>query len=222
MASEKKFVIAGIGEVLWDVLEDGEKLGGAPINFAYHAGMLGAEAYAVSTVGDDDRGRRAMTELEQSGVSVEHISVMMGATTGYVEASVDENGIASYLFPNDVAWDHLQVGEATKDLAGRLDAVCFGSLAQRAGASREAIMSFLEIMPQRSLKVFDLNVRQRFYTPEIIRVSLGVADVLKLNDDEINLIADIERLSGSETGETRAIGGKVQTEARSADPGQKR
>lgn len=196
MMDERRYVIAGIGEVLWDVMGSVEKLGGAPINFAYHAGMLGAEAHAISTVGNDGRGRRAIAQLRENGVSVAHIAIIDGATTGYVQASVDAHGVASYLFPDDVAWDNLQVDEGCRRLAPRLDAVCFGSLAQRSGVSRRVIHGFLHLLPPKCLKVFDINIRQEFYSPEIIRTSLAMADVVKLNDEEIALIASMEGLTG--------------------------
>ncbi len=191
-------VIAGIGEILWDIVGDKEELGGAPINFAYHAGALGAEAYAVSSIGDDDRGRATLQELEKRGMSTAHITTIPGAVTGYVLAEVDEQGIATYTFPDNVAWDTLSIGLDTIALGEQMDAVCFGSLAQRSEQSREAILDFLTNRAPHALKVFDLNIRQKFYTAEIIRTSLHCADVLKLNDDEIILLAEMEKLSGSD------------------------
>lgn len=200
-----KPIIAGIGEVLWDVLEQSEELGGAPINFAYHAGALGAEAYAISCVGDDQRGRAALEELRKREVSTEHITELPGATTGYVLARVDEQGVASYEFPDDVAWDRLQIAATTRSLANSLNAICFGSLAQRSEVSQKAIQGFLEGLRGDSLKVFDLNIRQDFYTEEVIRASLQLADVLKLNDDEIVLLAEMFDLNGDQENQMRLL-----------------
>lgn len=190
------FTVAGIGELLWDVLEDTEKLGGAPINFAYHAGALGANTLAISTVGNDLRGKTALVELRRRGVCCDHITVSRDRVTGYVEAKIDAAGVASYQFPDNVAWDAIYLAEETLALAPHLDAVCFGSLAQRSASSRRAIREFLQLIGSTTLKVFDLNLRQQFHTPEIIRSSMAIADVLKLNDDELRLIAKMEKLQG--------------------------
>ncbi len=191
-------VIAGIGEILWDLLKDSEELGGAPVNFAYHAGALGAQAYAISTIGDDARGQATLRELKKRGMSTEHITVLSGAVTGHVLAEVDEQGVASYTFPENVAWDRISIGQNTTALARKLDAVCFGSLVQRSENSREIIMNYVKNEAGEALKVFDLNIRQQFYTENIIRSSLECADVLKLNEQEIVLLAEMERLTGSE------------------------
>jgi fructokinase len=198
-------VIAGIGEILWDVLDNSEELGGAPVNFAYHAGALGAESYAISTVGDDKRGKAALGTLQKRQMSINHITVLEGATTGYVLAEVDEMGVASYTFPDNVAWDRLSIRETTRDLAARLDAVCFGTLAQRSDISRKTVMAYLESVADSTLKVFDVNLRQHFYTESIIRSSLEAANVVKLNDDEIVHIAEMENLTGTEEAQLKTL-----------------
>lgn len=195
---EKRFTIAGIGELLWDVLEDSEKLGGAPINFAYHCRSFGAEAYAISSIGKDRRGKAALEELDTRGVATAHITEIGGVATGYVLANVDEAGVASYNFPEDVAWDRIQINQNTRKLAGTLDAICYGSLAQRSEISRRSILEYLDLLAPEALSVFDLNIRQNFYSEAIIRTSLEKADVLKLNDDEIKIIAEVEDLAGDE------------------------
>ena len=191
-------LVAGIGEILWDVVGDTETLGGAPINFAYHAGQLGAAALAISSIGNDERGQKAISILAEHGIDTDHLTVIETAPTGYVEATVDTNGVATYVFPDGVAWDQIRIESATRELAPRLEAICFGSLAQRSDYSRAAIHHYLESLPADVLKVFDLNIRQNFYSTEIIRDSLHRADVLKLNDDEIALLARLENLQGSE------------------------
>jgi fructokinase len=203
-----RFMITGIGEVLWDIVGEHETLGGAPVNFAYHAGQLGAESWPVSAVGADERGRRAIGSLQSHDVATDHIIEVEGAPTGYVRATVDGDGVASYTFPDDVAWDHLQIVQKTLDLAARLDAVCFGSLAQRSARSREAIHRFLDALPPAALKIFDLNIRQDFYSQKIIRDSLIKADVLKLNDEELTLMAGLEDLGGSPEEQARQLMGR--------------
>lgn len=178
----------GLGEILWDVLPDGRKLGGAPANFAYHVNALGGTGLPVSRIGDDDLGRETLAELAAHGVSTEHISIDPDHPTGTVNAAVDANGVATYTFPDNVAWDFLAFDDATMSLADRADAVCFGTLAQRSAPSRTAIRAFLEAAPN-ALKVYDINLRQDFHTTERIRKSLELADVLKINDEELAFIA---------------------------------
>jgi len=193
----QSFLAIGLGEILWDVLPDGRKLGGAPANFAYHVNGLGGVGVPVSRVGDDALGREALAELSEHGVSTRTISIDKDHPTGTVDALVDEQGVASYVFPDDVAWDFLSIGDAALDLAVTADAVCFGSLAQRSRISRKAIHAFLKAAPD-ALKIYDINLRQNFYSPEIIRASLSLADVLKINDDELALVTDMFSLPSGE------------------------
>ncbi|SDL52067.1 fructokinase [Maridesulfovibrio ferrireducens] len=192
-----EFLIAGLGEILWDVLADSEEIGGAPVNFAYHAGVLGADSIAVSTIGNDERGRRAIKELTGRGLNLETVSIDQEHATGFVEASVDADGVAHYIFPDNIAWDHLTLNDKALSLAPKVDAVCFGTLAQRSDTARASIHVFLKEAPQ-ALKVYDMNLRQHFYNEKVIRLSLEKAHVLKLNDDELRTVAPMFTLSGSE------------------------
>jgi len=194
-----KFIIAGIGELLWDVLEESEELGGAPVNFSYHANSLGAKGYAISTVGDDRRGKAALAVLEKRKMSTRYITVREGSVTGYVLANVDDKGVASYSFPDDVAWDHLTLAEPTLSLAKEVDAICFGSLGQRSPKARLAIVSFLQATRPDTLRIFDINLRQHFYTTEIIQNSLKLANVLKLNNEELEVLGVINDIKGDES-----------------------
>ncbi|NDV26776.1 PfkB family carbohydrate kinase [Desulfovibrio sp. JC010] len=193
----KQLFIAGLGEILFDVLADSEEIGGAPVNFAYHANKLGADGAAISTLGNDERGRRASSELMNRELCLSGVSIDREHETGYVEARLDEQGVATYFFPDDIAWDHLQLNDAAMGFATQVNAVCFGTLAQRSEISRKAIRTFLDAAPQ-ALKVYDMNLRQNFYSKEIIAESLELADVLKLNDDEIAVVAPMFGLEGSE------------------------
>jgi fructokinase len=192
----KKFTIAGIGELLWDVLPDGEVIGGAPVNFAYQVTALGAKGVPISTIGRDPRGERALAELQQRGVDISAISISEDFPTGYVTATIDEEGKAGYSFPDEVAWDHLLVNAYAEKLRDTLDAICFGSLAQRSEHSRRAIHGFLDTLRPETVKVFDVNLRQDFYSGKVIDASLKRTDILKMNEEELPILAEILELRG--------------------------
>jgi fructokinase len=194
----KKFTIAGIGELLWDVLPDAEVIGGAPVNFAYHVTALGARGIPISTVGRDPRGEKALAELKMRGVDISAISVTQDFPTGYVIATVDDEGKAVYSFPEEVAWDHLQVNEYAENLRSALDAICFGSLAQRAEHSRRTIHGYLDSLGPKTIKVFDINLRQEFFTGQVIEASLQRTDILKVNEEELPVLARLLELKGRE------------------------
>lgn len=183
----KNITAVGLGEILWDVLPDVRKLGGAPANFAYHVNALGGTGIPVSRIGDDTLGKETLAELAAHGVSADHISIDPAHPTGTVNADIDTDGLATYTFPDDVAWDFLTLNDDAMQLAETIDAICFGTLAQRSETSRTAIHAFLQAAPQ-ALKVYDINLRQDFHTPERIRASLELADALKINDEELGFI----------------------------------
>ena len=184
-------VIVGLGEVLWDLYPDAAHFGGAPANFASHAASLGAEAWMVSAVGADDFGDRALAALRERGVHCDHLAQDPHHATGRVLVTLDAAGVASYEFAADTAWDHLVWTDGLAALAARCDAVCFGTLGQRSPDSRETIRRFLQATPPAALRVFDVNLRQRFYDAEIIRTSLQLASALKLNDEELPIVAEL-------------------------------
>ncbi len=185
---ERKKVIVGIGELLWDMLPSGKAIGGAPANFAYHAGRLGEEGWVVSAVGDDALGHEILDVLDEK--RLHSLVAMSEKPTGTVQVSLDAAGVPTYTIVEDVAWDHIPFTPKMQDLASRADAVCFGSLVQRNG-SRASVLKFLEAVPASALKVFDINLRQHFYTPEILQKSLEIADVLKINDEEIVILSEM-------------------------------
>ena len=185
---ERKKVIVGIGELLWDMLPSGKAIGGAPANFAYHAGRLGEEGWVVSAVGDDALGHEILDVLDEK--RLHSLVAMVDKPTGTVQVSLDDAGVPTYTIVEDVAWDHIPFTSKMQELASRADAVCFGSLVQRNG-SRASVLKFLEAVPASALKVFDINLRQHFYTPEILRKSLEIADVLKINDEEIVILSEM-------------------------------
>ena len=175
--------IIGIGEVLYDVLPEGAKLGGAPANFAYHIGQFGLDALAVSAVGNDILGEHALKQFDE--VELKYIIPIVNYPTGTVNVSLDSEGVPAYEFAQNVAWDHLKLLPEILDAAKDARAVCFGSLAQRTKASQETIYKFLDSTPSDCLKIFDINLRGTFYNADVIAESLKKANVLKINDEEI-------------------------------------
>lgn len=190
----------GIGELVWDMLPGGRQLGGAPVNFAYWCGRLGAEGYPVSAVGGDDLGREAFDRLAGTGLDLGYVQ-RNALPTGRVNVTLSGNGIPEYDIVEGVAWDALEADARTLELAAQADAVCWGSLAQRSEASRRAIAAILGATRPECLKVFDINIRQHWYSREIVTDSLRQADVLKLNEDELPLVASLLGIgkSGAET-----------------------
>ena len=191
-----RLTVAGIGELLWDVVGDSEQLGGAPINFAYHINSLGGCGVPITAVGDDQRGHRALAELSRRGLNTDSISIIPGHPTGYVEVTTDASGVASYRFPPDLAWDHLRLNQPAKDIAARLDGVCFGTLGQRSPAAAKVIIDFIDGLPKEVRRICDLNLRQRFYSREIIERSMTKANILKLSDEELQVVAAMLGLGG--------------------------
>ncbi len=184
---DKRFVV-GLGEVLWDVLPEGKKLGGAPANFAYHAGQfLGQDnTMAISALGEDALGDETIEALREHGLN--DLMPRVPYPTGTVQVTLAEGGIPTYDIRENVAWDNIPFDHDIQHIASQCRAVCFGSLAQRNVVSRETIQRFLDATPADCLKIFDINLRQQFYTKEIIQESIRRCNVLKINDEELVLI----------------------------------
>ena len=184
----KTDIIVGLGEALWDVLPEGKKLGGAPANFAYHTRQFGFNSVAVSAVGEDKLGDETLAALDEKGL--EYDMARVPYPTGTVQVTLDEEGIPTYDIRENVAWDNIPFTPELEELARNCRAVCFGSLAQRNVVSRETIHKFLDTMPSDNgrLKIFDINLRQNFYTKEVLCDSLCRCNVLKINDEELVII----------------------------------
>ena len=184
---QKRYVV-GLGEVLWDVLPEGKKLGGAPANFAYHAGQfLGSEnTIAISALGEDKLAEETVASLEAHGLN--SLLPRVPYPTGTVQVTLDEEGIPSYNIKENVAWDNIPLTEEMEEVARNCRAVCFGSLAQRNVVSRENIHRFLDMTPNDCVKIFDINLRQQFYTKEVIQESMRRCNILKINDEELVII----------------------------------
>jgi len=192
-------IVVGIGEILWDLLPDGRQMGGAPANFAFHARALGAASVIVSAVGDDPFGREILVQLRSRGLDLSGIATVSSAPTGTVTVALDAGGIPHYTIPEGVAWDVLPWTAGLGDIAARADAVCFGTLAQRSPVSRATIGSFLDATRPDCLRVLDLNLRQSYFSRELVLGLLERATVLKLNDDELAAVAGMLSLPGPET-----------------------
>ena len=178
----KRYVV-GLGEALWDVLPDGKKLGGAPANFAYHAGQFGLDTIAVSALGEDKLAEETIKALEEHGLT--YLMPRVPYPTGTVQVTLSGDGIPSYEIRENVAWDNIPYTPEMTDIAKHCRAVCFGSLAQRNVTSWATIRQFLDDTPEDCLKIFDINLRQQFFTKNIIEESLKRCNVLKINDEEV-------------------------------------
>lgn len=203
--------IVGLGELLWDVFPAGKVLGGAPANFVYHAGSLGCSAMAVSAIGNDAMGREVLTHL--SGKGLRTCLQVTSFPTGTVQVTLDTTGVPTYVVTEQVAWDYITFTPELEQLAAATDAVCFGSLAQRNAVSRRTFTRFFEAMSPGSLKIFDINLRQHFYSQDVITASLCVADVLKMNDQELLELRRLYALGQDETEVCRQLLAKYQLKA---------
>ena len=184
-----KPLIVGLGEILWDCLPEGKKLGGAPANFAFHSCLFGADSVAISAIGNDELGDEILRELDEKGLN--YLLPRVEQETGTVQVTLDSEGIPSYEIKTGVAWDNIPFSTEIKQLAEKCDCVCFGSLAQRSEVSRNTIREFLKHTLQKCLKIFDINLRQQFYTKEIIHDNLLACNVLKINDEELEIVSEM-------------------------------
>lgn len=189
-----KDIIVGMGEALWDCLPEGRKLGGAPANFAYHVGQFGWKTVVVSAIGNDPLGDEILERL--ADVNLEHKIVRVPFPTGTVQVTLSGDGIPAYEICENVAWDNIPWSDELEALAKRTKAVCFGSLAQRNPVSRNTILRFLGTMDADTERIYDINLRQSFYSLEVIEESLKRATILKLNDEEIEVVKALLQITG--------------------------
>ena len=189
-------IVVGLGEVLFDCLPSGQKLGGAPANFAYHVSQFGLTGYAVSAISEDKLGKEITNTFDKVGLH--YILPVVKQPTGTVQVTLDDKGIPQYDICLGVAWDNIPFTDEMKKLAEKTDAVCFGSLAQRSEVSRATIQAFINAMPIKSLKVFDINLRQHWYNREVIGASLLKSNILKINDEEIGIVQSLLQLEGND------------------------
>lgn len=185
MAKKK---LACIGEVLWDCLPEGKVLGGAPSNVAWHAMQMGAESLIISAVGDDEAGRNLLLELDRLSLPTKYIPALSDTPTSKVDAMLDSGGNATYVIHSNVAWDRIVADAGLIALAKSVDAVNFGTLAQRSPVSRESIRTFVKAVPFGAVRMFDINLRPPFFDCNIIAWGLENATVAKMNDDELTAL----------------------------------
>ena len=189
--------VIGVGEVLWDLLLTGSQLGGAPANFAYHAHALGAQARVITRVGKDEYGLEVIRRFHQMGLPETTVQIDETVPTGTAKVALSGDGLAHFTIQENVAWDYIAVTDDAVAVARRGDAICFGSLAQRCEPSRNTIQHLVAATPPDALRVFDINLRQQFYSRDVIEQSLQMASVLKLNDDELPTLAAMFSMTGS-------------------------
>jgi fructokinase len=187
-------LMIGLGEVLWDLLPSGKVLGGAPANFAYMVTVLGDQGIVASRVGNDDLGREACRAMQGLGLSTAYLQHDATHETGAATVSIDNAGQPNFTIKNSVAWDFLEWTPQWNELSAKADVVCFGSLAQRSSASAATVERFLINTPKKTLRIFDVNLRQSFYNLGVLRRSFQYADVVKLNDHELLQVSNLFRL----------------------------
>jgi len=190
--------IVGLGEALWDVLPDGKKLGGAPANFAFHVAQFGLNSLAVSAIGNDKLGDETLDAFDSKGLK--YYMQRVPYPTGSVQVKLDDEGVPCYDIKENVAWDNIIFTPELEEIAKNCRAVCFGSLAQRNIISRQTINMFLDCMPDNEnvIKIFDINLRQDFYTREVLTDSFEKCNILKINDEELVTIGRLFGYPGLE------------------------
>jgi fructokinase len=190
-----QFTVVGVGEVLWDLLPSGKQLGGAPANFAYMTSLQGDLGIVASSLGGDELGDEVVTRLAGLGLSTDYLQRDPAHPTGSVKVQIDGAGQPRYQIIENVAWDFLQWTPQWQQVARSADAVCFGSLAQRSPRSRLTIRAFLQATRREALRVFDVNLRQSFYSPDILAESFQQASLVKLNHEELPRVMHLLGLS---------------------------
>ena len=187
-------IVVGLGELLWDLFPSGKQLGGAPANFAYITNQLGDTGIPASCVGRDALGDEVLQQLSLRGLVTNSVQQDPVHPTGTVEVEVDARGQPRYNISESVAWDFLEWTAAWQQLAGTTDALCFGSLAQRSPQSRKTIRSFLRALRPEAIRIFDVNLRQNFYTTQVLAESMQLANIVKLNHEELPIMMHLLEL----------------------------
>jgi fructokinase len=190
--------IVSIGEILWDVFDDSERLGGASFNFAVQAGRLGHQVAFVSAVGDDRRGHLALARAGELGLDTGFIQTVSGVETGTVSVRVDAAGQPDYTIHRPAAYDalHLDRGDLERLAAIKPDWLYYGTLHQTAPAAREETRKLIRALAG-ARRFYDVNLRRDSYTRELVSELLASAHVVKLNDDEA---VELDSFSGRRHG----------------------
>lgn len=202
--------ICCFGEVLWDMLPSGKLPGGAPMNVATHLQNLGIPAKMISRVGKDELGAEIKAFLESKNCTTEWIQEDETLNTGWVKVQLSEKNEATYTIIHPVAWDFIQTNDTVQQLVNQASALVFGTLASRDDTSYQTLLSILKNLPQASkvLKVFDINLRPPHYSQSLIEEFLQYADIVKLNEDELKIVAKWYDIAGNEEKQLREISQK--------------
>lgn len=180
------------GEVLWDVIDKEEYLGGAPLNLLAHAKIMGADSYLISAIGNDERGQKIAAQLK-GDVAVSDTLVQVNEhPTGWVDVDLSGDGQPTYTIHEEVAFDNIAFTDEMKMSLEQstYDIFCFGTLAQRSTVSRETLYKILESIHTKEV-FFDVNLRQNYYNREMIEKSLNSSSIVKLNDGEVTVLAKL-------------------------------
>ena len=212
--AKNRYVIVGLGELLWDLLPSGPQLGGAPANFAYFASLLGEEGIVASRVGRDDLGDRAVNRIAGLGLSTDAIQRDEAYPTGTVDVALGPDGQPEFTINGEVAWEHMACTSGWSALAARADAVCFGTVSRHQSVSATAVTAFLEALGPSALRLFDVNLRQDRYTPALLHDSFQHAHIAKLNDEELRTVCPLLDLGGEDLGGKDLGGEDLETMAR--------
>lgn len=196
--------ILSFGEIVWDIFENKKILGGAPFNFARFSRKFGADAYILSAVGKDENGAEVFNFMAHEGMPSDFVQELEGEETGKVLVKI-ENNAPSYEICSPAAWDKIEITPQAVEFAARSNAIAFGTLAQRSDVSRQNLFKIIRSSSKKCLKVFDANLRQNFYSKEIITSSLEIANILKINEEELPVISQMFSICGSQTECARKI-----------------
>ncbi len=191
------FNVVGVGEILWDILPSGKQMGGAPANFAFHARALGASSRVISRVGQDPLGVEILQRLQALGLPTTGIQIDSSAPTGTVSVELSSDGQPRFTIHEDVAWDRLALEKAALAAVAEADAVAFGTLGQRREPAHSTIQALLAAVRPGAWRILDLNLRQHYFSPEIITTSLRLSNIVKFNDSELPVLAELLGLRGS-------------------------
>jgi fructokinase len=204
---KKPAVMVGLGEVLWDMLPSGKIMGGAPANFAYMANALGDRGVIASRIGSDPLGEEAYAAMAEFGLNTKYLQRDQAHETGFAKVAIDEAGQPKFTIKEPVSWDFLEWTPEWEELAHLADVVCFGSLAQRSPASAATVECFLRNCRSDAIRIFDVNLRQSYYTSEVLKRSLHYANIVKLTDQELGRVTALTGLEarGDEQGAKRLL-----------------
>ncbi|WP_430974457.1 carbohydrate kinase family protein [Sunxiuqinia rutila] len=186
-------LVTAIGELLWDLLPEGKVLGGAPTNFIFRINSFGDMGQLITRIGEDDLGEEALNCIRELGLSEQNIQVDPHYPTGTVQVDLNAQGIPDYTIHTEVAYDHIDPTFSALAIARHSDCICFGTLVQRTPKSRETLRQVLQA-GTGALRFYDINLRKDCYTPEIIKESLNLTHILKINDEELVTLKELLQL----------------------------